>query len=216
MTTRQASGRSLALLALLAPLAAPAAGADGWAVLSELRRRLEAAPQVAEFRQEFLPAGFSSGDSESGRLTLALPGCLRWDYDEPFAKSYLLCDENVWTWNAGESSGRSFTVDPAEERGLELLRLGVEELRARYAAELAAGPDGASSVRLEPLEGAAGEIVEATLVVAPGGGPLRELSYRDVEGNTTRFAFSGHRALAADAAELRPPAGIHWIAEGDG
>lgn len=205
----------LALFVASALAATPAAGADGWAVLSELRRRLEAAPQVAEFRQEFLPAGFSSGDSESGRLTLALPGCLRWDYDEPFAKSYLLCDENVWTWNAGESSGRSFTVDPEEERGLELLRLGVEQLRARYAAELASGPGGASAVRLEPLAGTVGEIVEATLVVAAGG-PLRELSYRDVEGNTTRFTFSGHRALAADAAELRPPAGIHWIAEGDG
>lgn len=203
--------RAATAVVLLAFLAAPPAAADGWATLRQLRTRLEAQPQVADFRQEYLPAGFSSGDSETGRLTLALPGCLRWDYHEPFPKSYLLCGETVWTWNPGESSGRTFVVDSEEGRGLDLLRLGVERLAERYTAELVETAEAATAVRLEPL-GAATEIADATLTL-DGDGGLAELTYRDVEGNTTRFAFSGRRPLAEGAADLRPPDDLTWIEE---
>ena len=202
--------RSLALIALGLLLALPAAAEDGWAALRELRARLEAQPRVAEFRQEYLPAGFTTGDSETGRLTLALPGCLRWDYDEPFAKSYLLCRETVWTWNPGESSGRTFQVDPEADRGLDLLRLGVERLAERYTAELVEAPGAATAVRLEPL-GRATEIASAWLKLAESGGSLAELSYDDVEGNTTRFEFSNEKPLVDGAFDLRPPDDLIWI-----
>ncbi len=197
-------------LAAAMALPATAAGADGWGLLRDLRARLEAAPQIADFQQEFVPAGFTSGDRESGRLLLALPDCLRWDYDEPFPKSYLLCGETVWTWNPGESSGRTFAVDPEEERGLDLLRLGVERLAERYSAELLEAAGAATAVRLEPL-GTAAEIATATLTLTAGGTSLAELSYRDVEGNTTRFAFANERPLAAGTADLRPPEDLTWI-----
>ncbi len=198
----------LLLAAFLA--APPATAADGWSVLRELRAGLEARPQVADFLQEYLPAGFSSGDSETGRLTLALPGCLRWDYDDPFPKSYLLCRETVWTWNPGESSGRTFTVDPEEERGLDLLRLGVERLAERYTAELVESADTSPAIRLEPKSPTA-EIAAATLTLTASGDSLAELTYRDIEGNTTRFEFSGHRPVAARAAALEPPDDLIWI-----
>jgi outer membrane lipoprotein-sorting protein len=197
------------LLATTLTAAAPAT-ADGWAVLRELRGRLESEPQVADFRQEYLPAGFASGDSETGRLTLALPACLRWDYDEPFAKSYLLCKETVWTWNPGESSGRTFTVDPEEEGGLDLLRLGIERLAERYTAEVVDATEAHTTVRLAPRGGTT-QIAMATLMLAAGDGSLAELSYRDVEGNTTRFEFRNHRPLAEDGAEMRPPGNLTWI-----
>jgi outer membrane lipoprotein-sorting protein len=203
-------GAPLGAALLAACLTATPAAADGWTALRELRARLESRPQVADFRQEYLPAGFSSGDSETGRLTLALPGCLRWDYDEPFEKSYLLCDETIWTWNPGESSGRTFEVDPEADRGLDLLRLGVERLSERYTAELMTAPGGATTVRLEP-RGPATEIAAATLTLSADDGSLTELSYRDIEGNTTRFEFSGRRPLGKTAAALRPPDDLHWI-----
>ena len=207
---RRARDLARALGLALACWAAAAPGAaDGWSELRRLRASLEGRPQTAEFVQRYLPAGFSSGDSETGRLTLALPGCLRWDYDEPFAKTYLLCEETVWTWNPGESSGRTFTVDPEEDRGLDLLRLGVERLAERYAAELV-DDETASEIRLEPL-GPSAEVAEATLRLAPGDGRLVELSYRDAEGNTTRFEFGDPIPLAPDSADLRPPAGLTWI-----
>jgi outer membrane lipoprotein-sorting protein len=203
-------GAILLALAGAADGAAESASADGWAALRALRSRLESQTQAADFVQEYVPAGFSSGDRETGRLTLALPRCLRWDYDEPFPKSYLLCEERVWTWNPGESSGRTFEIDAQEERGLDLLRLGVERLAERYTAELVGDPGAATSIRLEPL-GPAAEISVATLTLSADGGGLAELSYRDVEGNTTRFEFGGQRPLAAGAADLSPPRELTWI-----
>ncbi len=205
---RRLRGLAGALLLVFGGTATPAS-ADGWDALRALRARLESQTQAADFVQEYVPAGFSSGDRETGRLTLALPGCLRWDYDEPFPKSYLLCAERVWTWNPGESSGRTFEIDAQEERGLDLLRLGVERLAERYTAELVGDP-GATAIRLEPL-GPAAEISVATLTLSADGGGLAELSYRDVEGNTTRFEFSGQRPLAAAAADLSPPGELTWI-----
>ena len=207
---RRRPAAALPLAAVLLLAAAPAA-ADGWSALRELRARLAARPQVADFRQEYVPAGFASGDSETGRLTLALPDCLRWDYDEPFAKSYLLCRDRVWTWNPGEASGRTFVVDAEEERGLDLLRLGVERLAERYRAELVSEPGAAPTIRLEPL-GPATEIVAATLRLADDGS-LAELSYRDLEGSTTRFEFGGQRPLTDAEAALRPPGDLTWIEE---
>ena len=201
------------LVALLASvlLATPAA-ADGWDVLRQLRGRLEAQPQATDFRQEYVPAGFTSGDSETGRLTLALPGCLRWDYDEPDPKSFLLCEETIWTWNPGEMSGRKFEVDPEEDRGLDLLRLGVERLAERYTAELVETPGEATAVHLA-RKGPATEIAAATLTLAAGDRSLAKLTYRDIEGNTTRFEFSGPQPLEKGATDLRPPDDLTWIEE---
>ncbi len=197
-----------ALLAA-APAARGAEGDDAWRLLRELRAALEGRPQAADFEQLFLPAGFSSGERENGRLTLALPDCLRWDYAEPQARSYLLCGDRVWSWNAGETSGRRFTVDAEQEEGLELLRLGVDAIAERYAARLEPHADGRAVV-LEPRDDG-GEITEARLLVAAGEPRLAGLSYRDVEGNSTSFTFRAYRPLASPV--LEPPTDIEWIEE---
>lgn len=208
---------ALALLAL-AP-AAPAAEvaetprADesaAWESLDALRRGLEGATLVADFEQEFLPAGFSDGEIESGRIAISLPECLRWDYGEPFPKSYLLCGAQAYTWNPGEPAGRRFIVSADEEPGLDLLRLRVAALRSRYRASRAAESDGAIRVRLEPTDAAA--IRDAELLLDPAGGRLRELSYRDSEGNRTRFRFAAYREESAPDL-FEPPPGLRWLEE---
>ena len=69
-----------------------AAAPDPWKVLQGVRQSLvDSGPTAAAFTQTYIPAGFSSGDSESGRLALALPDCLRWDYQDPYPKGFLLC-----------------------------------------------------------------------------------------------------------------------------
>ncbi len=87
----------LCLLSLV-PLTA-AAQKDSWAVLSGVRQSLvEAGPTEASFTQTYIPAGFSSGEKETGRMSLSLPDCLRWDYQDPYPKGFLLCGEVVHTW----------------------------------------------------------------------------------------------------------------------
>ena len=138
---RRATGAAAVTLCLAGLLSAVAGARDddgapeAWDALERLRSSFEAASPVAvAFSQTYTPAGFSSGDTESGVLSMDLPSCARWDYDDPFPRSYLLCDDIAYSWNPGESSGRRYEISADERRGLDLLRLDVDGLREQYAA----------------------------------------------------------------------------------
>ncbi len=187
----------------------PPAPSRAWDYLEELRDSLTASPQSADFVQTYLPSGFSTGEQENGRLALALPDCLRWDYETPYAKTFLLCGEMLYTWNQGETSGRRQHIDARNARGLDLLRLGVEELRQRYTAALEADRQGAVEVVLTPLE-PDGDVASARFALDPQAVRLLALGYSDLEGNLTRFEISGYRQL--DSREVFvPPEDIHWL-----
>jgi outer membrane lipoprotein-sorting protein len=190
-------------------VAAPSAAADSWTRIEGLRKALaEDGALVAHFTQSYVPGGFSSGESESGTLYLALPDCLRWDYDEPYPKSFLLCGQDVYSWNRGESLGRRSRVDAREEVGLDLLLLSVEELRSRYQANPGAT---AEEISLVTLRAPAGAPAQATLRVDAAGRRLTGLSYVDREGNQTRFELSDYRPRKADERDVfQPPAKISW------
>jgi outer membrane lipoprotein-sorting protein len=197
----------ISLLAL--SLCVPAGADDAWSRIETLRKSLaESGPQVARFTQTYVPNGFSSGESESGMLYLALPDCLRWDYDEPYPKSFLLCGQDVYAWNRGETAGRRSRVDAKQEAGLDLLLLSVAELRTRYQAAAGAAP---GEISLVPLRAPASAPADATLILDAGGKRLAGLSYRDREGNLTRFTLGDYRPRgAAEKDVFQPPAGVSW------
>ncbi|MFQ5948710.1 MAG: outer membrane lipoprotein carrier protein LolA [Acidimicrobiia bacterium] len=207
--------RAVLALALLgaAPSAAtekaPAEPPEAWRYLRQVRHRLAQQPQSADFVQTYLPAGFSSGERETGRLALALPDCLRWDYETPYPKSFLLCGKTVYSWNEGETSGRRQRIHAREERGLDLLRLGVEKLQEHYEATLETAGDGEIEVILTPLDRAI-DIADARFRIDPAPALLVGLSYHDVEGNLTRFEISRYRPLASRHL-FAPPEDIEWF-----
>ena len=118
-----------------APAILSAQPPDPWKVLQGVRQSLvDSGPTGATFTQTYIPAGFSSGDSEAGRLALALPDCLRWDYQNPYPKGFLLCGGVAHAWNPADKTGRRYRVDRKNEPGLDLLLLGVDDLKKRYNA----------------------------------------------------------------------------------
>ena len=205
---------ALALSLLLPGLglgASPGAAAepDAWGWIERARARLAAAPLEADFEQTYLPAGFSSGERETGRIGLDLPECLRWDYATPYAKTFLLCGDTFWAWNEGEASGRRQQLAAEDQLGLDLLRLGAERLRERYRAEMEDNSGEMIRLRLAPLQ--EGDL-EAGLRIETATGLLRELSYRDAEGNLTRFELTGYRPLTRPGG-FEPADGVEWLEE---
>ena len=213
--------RPLTLLASLAFLvlavhaggsAAAAADSDPWQVLKQAREGMQkAGPQLWRFAQTYLPTGFDRGEEETGRVALDLPKCVRWDYDQPYPKSFLLCDETLWSWNAGEPAGQVYDLDRAVP-GLDLLLLDVADLSQRYTATAQAAGN-ATRVLLVPKQAGANVLKDAAILVGKDG-VLRELTYRDAEGNRTTFRFSDRRALA-DASVFKAPANLKWRREND-
>ena len=189
--------------------------ADPWVVVQALRAALAAdAPLQANFEQTFVPAGFAAGETERGTFSLALPDCLRWDYEEPYPKSFLICGKDAYSWNRGELAGHYLEVAAKDEPGLDLLLLPAVELRRRYQAEVKIGPAGAPEIWLTPLERAANTPVSATLELDGGGQRLLGLSYADREGNRTRFVLSNYRPLrTGDHGVFTPPSNIRWQEE---
>lgn len=182
---------------------------DPWAVLSSVRQSLvEAGPTGARFVQTYIPAGFSSGEKESGQLALQLPDCLRWDYTEPYPKGFLLCGGVVHAWNPEDQSGRRYRVDRKNEPGLDLLLLGVDDLKNRYQATTKAGEEGKVEVQLSP-KGKVAELADASLTVDTGTKRLVAVSYHDKEGNLTRFEINGYESLPRQG-RFSPPTGIRW------
>ena len=211
---RRLSARLTAsLCALLAaagvsPVPGAESAPDPWQTLQDLRAALIAAgPTEAEFVQTYVPAGFTTGEEERGRLALALPDCLRWDYAEPYPKSFLLCGNEAFYWNPEDGAGRRYSIEREKEPGLDLLLLGVEELRRRYDATAETG-DGRVAVVLSPRQELA-DLAGARLVVDAGTRRLVEVSYTDREGGRSRFVLTGHGPLAEDGL-FTPPEGIEW------
>lgn len=207
---------SLLFLALLVLGAFPALSqtpqdTDPWAVLKTVRQSLvEAGPTGANFVQTFTAAGFSSGDQESGRLALQLPDCMRWDYTNPFPKSFLLCGGTVHAWNEGDQTGRRYRVDRKNEPGLDLLLLGVDELKSRYQATAKTTNNGRIEIALLPKEKKLAELTDATLTVDPASKRVVAVSYHDREGNLTRFEITGYQGLSRQGS-FSPPSNVRWV-----
>lgn len=208
-----AAGGAFGTAAALPPEAGPSAPAppaiDPWQALTELRLHLAASGALAaKFRQTYVPAGFATGDEETGRVALALPDCLRWDYSEPYPKSYLLCGSRLHTWVAGEPQGERLHVEARDEAGLDLLLLPVEQLRSRYTAAARPASGGTIAVELVPTASDS-RIARAELVFDQASQRPTVLSYRDRDGNLSTFHFDGFELLDDDGL-FTPPTTLIW------
>jgi len=182
---------------------------DPWSVLEELRDNLAAGTLRAGFVQIYRPAGFTTGDRETGHLHLSLPDCVRWDYDEPYPKAFLLCQSTIYTWNPGDRAGRRFQLADTDEPGIDLLRLHLDDLRRRYEARVERTQDGSFEVILSPLV-ASSTIVEARVTMDSERQVLSNLSYRDLEGNVSEFEITAYQPFA-DAGQFEPPSDLDWL-----
>jgi hypothetical protein len=211
---RPAAAASLVLLCALSPGPSyPQLQVDPWRLLEQVREELSSGPLTADFIHSFRPPGFSGGERESGRLSLGLPDCVRWDYELPYPRTYLLCEDRVHAWTGGESSGRTYSLAPEDKWVLVLLSLDPDDLRQRFEAHPASAVEGSDtlSVRLSSHQ-QGGRVTEATLEIDPQRRQLVRLSYLDVEGNETSFRISGYRTLA-DQDRFVPPAELIWLEE---
>ncbi len=204
----------LPLLVVLATAMAPSAARaiSPWELLEKLRDNLQrSGPVTGKFEQTYVPAGFEDGDTESGYLSIWLPDCLRWNYEKPQAKSFLLCGDEVHFWNEGESGGRHYRIEPEQEPGLDLLLVEVAKLRERYVAGNDKLSDGTYEITLA-LPPDAERPFSARIRLEPVSMRVVGMEYTDEEGNRTRFEISDYQQLRHTAL-FKPPQGIEWTEE---
>lgn len=196
-------------IAVLPAFGAAADDTNPWSLFDRVRASLQGeSPLSVVFVQSFIPSGFGDGEEETGTLWISLPTCLRWDYGEPFPKSFLLCDETAYYWNPGESSGSRYPIENEEAPGLDFFLLTSSQLRLRYNATSERLTSGNVHIALEPIRPTE-DVVALEVVVDTDNDRIVELGYEDAEGNRTWFSLEGF-VKGAPPGTFSPPAGVTW------
>lgn len=142
-------------------------------------------------------------------MALSLPDCLRWDYDDPFPKSFILCGDVFHYWHPGDREGHREEIEARDQPGLDILLLDIAELRSRYS--IVESERSAEQVKVVLRPRAANEFAsEATLILDASLNRLLGLQYLDLDGNRTSFEiFDYHAGLEAGTFNL--PEEVRWL-----
>jgi outer membrane lipoprotein carrier protein len=154
--------------------------------------------------------GMGTDRSESGTLTLKKPGLMRWSYDAPSGKLFVLDGKYAWFYTPGDAQ-----VSRAPAKQLDDLRsplrllLGHTQL-AKELEQIATEPDGANFIITGVPKGMAQRVHLLTLIVAPSGA-IQRMKLEETDGATTEFTFTGtEEDIPLPPAEFTftPPPGI--------
>ena len=149
--------------------------------------------------------------SESGTLTLLKPGRMRWDYESPAGKIFLLDGKFAWFYARGDAQ-----VQRIPSRALDDLRsprrflLGHTELEKELVNLRAApAPNGQFTLTGQP-KGQEKRVTRLALTVTADGA-ITAIEIEETDGAITRFTFgdeSDNPAIPASQFHFTPPAGI--------
>lgn len=161
--------------------------------------------------------GMGMDRSETGTLTLLKPGRMRWAYDSPPGKVFLLDGTNAISYTPGDAEATRFP-----EKKLDDLRSPLRFLLGH--TELEKELQGLS-VTLVNLEGQTGytlwgkpagmeQRVQSLAVTVDAQGVIHALRVEEIDGAITTFTFSNmHENVSVSDSEFRfiPPAGVTVI-----
>ena len=167
---------------------------------------------AAEFEQTYTPPGGREPVRERGRLFLARPRRMRWEYE---GKLFIVNGRAVWFYVPAD---REATLADAgsisDERFPFLFLLGQTNLRRSFRTvtlveQSNARADGARTLRLVPQINAGG-IREIFLDVKPDG-QIMKVKLMDWGGAASEFSLENVRenyVAPDDAFDFRPPPGV--------
>jgi len=206
-------------LALAGALLGPATAGepDPREVAARLQEWLDGTRDLeGEFRQTLRSGALGSGISESGKLYIARPGKMRWDYTDPERKVALLDGDRTTLWIEEDEQvilGRL----GADSDLLPRLLVGdgrIDELFEVSAAR--PGEDGGLyHLRLVPRR-ASDTLEEVVLWVRPPACSIEGAEVLDSAGNRIEYRFSGlrrNRGIPEQRFRFAPPAGAEVLGE---
>jgi len=155
-------------------------------------------------------SGMGMDRSEEGTLLLKKPGRMRWSYDAPVGKVFVLDGKFAWFYTPGDAQA---TRVPAKQ--LDDLRsplrflLGHTQLR-KELDNLAVEPNG-SGFQIAGVPKGMAQRVKLLSLWVTAAGMIERMRLEEVDGAVTEFAFSGMQENVpvkdSDFAFV-PPAGV--------
>ncbi len=207
---------ALALAALLTAAPPPAAAGDA-ALAQSLLKRIEehnarTADLVARFSQSYRSGMLGREITEHGVVSIKKPGRMRWEYKDPEPKLFI---SDGKTFQFYVPADRQVIVSEQDEQRSLAARLlsGKAGLAEEFSASLESPQEeGVMRLLLVPRREQAD--VERAFVDVEPSGRIRAILLDDVQGNRTRFRFSGVRentGLKDELFRFRVPKGVEVI-----
>jgi len=198
-------------LALALALFALTAHANAREQLAAFTRHLSGLD--GEFNQQVLDETGHLREHSSGRVALAIPRLLRWEYLAPYPQLIVADGQSVWVYDPDlEQASRRAQGDQGQDSPLIILT-DPARLEREYTIEDAAPEDGLEWLHLTPKQNPDEAGFQRARLGFEGNALVR-MDIEDALGQHTRIAFSQWKrnpAFVEDTFRFTPPEGVDVI-----
>jgi outer membrane lipoprotein carrier protein len=134
-------------------------------------------------------SGMGLDRSESGTLLLKKPGRMRWSYDEPAGKVFVLDGKYAWFYTPGDAQAQRIPAKQLDDLRSPLrFLLGHTQLN-KELDNLTVTPDGANSLITGIPKGMEQRVKALSLWVNPSG-IIEKMRIEEIDGSVTEFTFT--------------------------
>ena len=163
----------------------------------------------AAFTENYQGLGMSR--SESGTLLLLKPGRMKWEYNAPPGKLFLLDGKFAWFYTPGDAQAQRIPAKQLDDLRSPLrFLLGHTELEKELTGlKLAPAPNGQFTLTGVP-KGQEKRVQRLTLTVTADGS-ITAIEIEESDGALTRFTFTAEQPnvpIPAGAFTFTPPPGV--------
>jgi outer membrane lipoprotein carrier protein len=164
----------------------------------------------ADFTETYQGPGVDR--SESGTLTLEKPGRMRWDYDTPAGKVFLVDGKDAYFYVPGSDAERAPVKTLADMRSPLRFLLGKTELARELDGLSVAEVNGLYRLTGTP-RGGTGQVTSIALDVTASG-DIRRIRTTQADGTMITLVFGATQTnltIAPDEFTFNPPPGVRIV-----
>ena len=204
------------LLVLLLLLAHTAQAADISDLASRVDHRYNHLNNMkAQFQESYSGAGLQR--NESGQLWLQKPGKMRWQYEQPAAKLFIVDGKNAFFYVPSEHQARRMPAKKLDDfRSPIRYLLGHSKLKDEFS-KLSISPEPPKQIGDTVLEGVPKGMedrVQRVLLEINPANQISRIRIEEIDGSTTEFVFTEIQEnipVKPDLFRFTPPAGVEVV-----
>ena len=157
--------------------------------------------------------GMGMDRTESGTLLLKKPGRMRWSYDKPVGKVFVLDGKYAWFYTPGDAQAQRIPAKQLDDLRSPLrFLLGHTQLK-KELDNLTVSPEGAG-FRITGVPKGMEQRVKLLTLGVTGAGTIERMRLEEVGGAITEFTFTGIEENVPVKNEdfvFRPPVGVSVV-----
>lgn len=154
--------------------------------------------------------GMGMDRTESGTLLLKKPGRMRWSYDKPVGKVFVLDGKYAWFYTPGDTQTQRIPAKQLDDLRSPLrFLLGHTQLQ-KELDNLTVTADG-SGYKISGIPKGMSQRVKALTLEVTSNGTIEQMRIDELDGSVTSFIFSGieeNVPVSNEDFTFRPPAGV--------